>query len=56
MTQMARYKANGGGYKSPKLVLQDVDDFYKFDSSKECLCAKLEGYKHMGKLKFPLAQ
>ena len=43
--------------KAPKLWLDPgVKDFYDFDSSKDCKSIRLEGYEHMGKIAFPLAQ
>ncbi|MCD7847985.1 MAG: thymidylate synthase [Oscillospiraceae bacterium] len=55
--QIRRYDENGGGYPSPKLWLNpEVDDFYKFDNSADCLDVKLVDYRHMGKIAFPIAQ
>ena len=34
----------------------DVKDFYSFDNSKELNDIKVKNYKHMGKIKFPIAQ
>ena len=46
-----------GDLKAPKLWLNpDVDDFFKFDNSKECKDVKLIDYEHMGKISFPIAQ
>ena len=42
---------------APKLWLNpEIDDFFKFDSSKDCRDIKLTDYKHMGKIQFPIAQ
>ena len=41
----------------PKLELnKDIDDFFKFDNSKELKDVKVKSYKHMGKITFPIAQ
>ena len=41
----------------PKLELnKDIDDFFKFDNSKELKDVKVESYMHMGKITFPIAQ
>ena len=54
--QLRRFDENGS-LPAPKLWLNpDVDDFFKFDNSKDCLDVKLIGYEHMGKLAFPIAQ
>ena len=54
--QLARYE-ECGSLPAPKLWLNpEVKDFYDFDSSKECKDVRLEGYQHMGKIRFPLAQ
>ena len=42
---------------APKLWLNpEIDDFFKFDNSKDCKDIKLIDYKHMGKISFPIAQ
>ena len=42
---------------APKLWINpEVKDFFDFDNSKDCLDIKVVGYKHHGKIKFPLAQ
>ena len=42
---------------APKLWINpDIDDFFKFDNSKDCLDIKVVDYKHMGPIRFPLAQ
>ena len=54
--QLARYDKQGS-YPAPKLWLNPaIKNFYDFDCSKECKDVHLEGYKHMGKIRFPLAQ
>lgn len=41
----------------PELWLDpSVDDFYKFDNSKDLKHAKIKNYKHMGKISFPITQ
>lgn len=41
----------------PELWLEEsVDDFFNFDNSKELKNVKVKNYKHMGKIKFPVAQ
>ena len=37
-------------------VNPDIKDFYDFDNSKELKDIKVKQYKHMGKIKFPIAQ
>lgn len=34
----------------------DIKNFYDYDNSKELNDIKVKGYKHMGKIKFPIAQ
>lgn len=46
-----------GHYEAPKLWLNpDVTDFFKFDNSRELSDIKIEDYRHMGKISFPIAQ
>ena len=46
-----------GDLPAPKLWLNpDVDDFFKFDNSRDCKDVKLIDYKHLGKIAFPIAQ
>ncbi len=55
--QLRRFDENGGGYEAPKLWLNpDVTDFFDFDNSADCRDVKLTGYRHMGKISFPIAQ
>lgn len=43
--------------ETPELVLnEEIDDFFKFDNSKELKDSKIRNYKHMGKINFPIAQ
>ena len=43
--------------EAPKLWLnEDINDFYDFDNSKELKDIKILGYKHHGKISFPIAQ
>ena len=54
--QMKRFEMNGG-YEAPELWLNpEIDDFYDFDHSKDCKDIKIKNYKHMGPIRFPLAQ
>lgn len=54
--QLHRFDTQGD-LPAPKLWLNpDVTDFFKFDNSAECRDVKLEGYSHMGKIVFPIAQ
>ena len=42
---------------APKLWINpDVNDFFKFDNSKDCNDIKIIDYKHYGKISFPLSQ
>ncbi len=34
----------------------EINDFYQYDNSKNLKDIKVKGYKHMGKIKFPIAQ
>ena len=46
-----------GDLPAPKLWLNpEVDDFFKFDSSRDCKDVKLIDYKHLGKISFPISQ
>ena len=54
--QIKRQDENGD-LPAPTLWLNpEIDDFFKFDNSKDCKDIKLENYQHMGKILFPLAQ
>ncbi len=54
--QLRRFDEQGD-LPAPKLWLNpEVKDFFSFDNSKDCLDVKLEGYQHMGKISFPIAQ
>ncbi len=54
--QIKRFDQSGD-LPAPKFWINpEVTDFFKFDNSKELLDIKIEGYKHMGPIKFPLAQ
>lgn len=54
--QMRRWKENPP-LPAPKLVLNpDIHDFYEFDHSEKLKDISLEGYQHMGKISFPIAQ
>lgn len=46
-----------GGYPAPTLWLNpEVTDFFAFDNSRDLKDIRLENYRHMGKLAFPIAQ
>ena len=46
-----------GSLPAPKLWLNpEVDDFFRFDNSRDCKDVKLIDYRHMGKIYFPIAQ
>ena len=54
--QMKRFETMGG-YDAPELWMNpDVENFYDFDHSKDCKDIKIKNYKHMGPIRFPLAQ
>lgn len=41
----------------PELILnKNIDDFFMFDNSRELRDIKVRGYKHMGKITFPITQ
>lgn len=54
--QIKRYDESGS-LKAPKLWINpEVKDFFKFDNSSSLKDIKIEGYEHMGPIKFPIAQ
>ena len=54
--QMRRFEMDGG-YEAPELWLNpEIENFYDFDHSKDCKDIKIKNYKHMGPIRFPLAQ
>ena len=54
--QIERFDTQGD-LPAPKLWLNpEVDDFFKFDDSRDCKDVKLIDYQHMGKIKFPISQ
>lgn len=54
--QIRRFDENGS-FPAPKLWLNpEIDDFFRFDNSRDCKDVKLENYQHMGKLIFPISQ
>ena len=54
--QIKRFDENGS-LPAPKLWLNpEVKDFFEFDNSRDLNDIKLEDYKHMGKISFPIAQ
>ncbi len=54
--QIRRFDENGS-YPAPTLWLNpEVADFFAFDNSRDLKDVKLENYRHMGKLLFPIAQ
>ena len=43
--------------EKPEMWLNpEIDDFFKFDNSKDLKDVKVKKYKHMGKIEFPIAQ
>ena len=41
---------------APKLwINEEIDDFFKFDNSKELKDIKLMNYEHLGKISMPVA-
>ena len=47
---------DGKLFDAPELWINpDVEDFFKFDNSKELLDIKLENYEHQGKISMPVA-
>ncbi|MCQ2486394.1 MAG: thymidylate synthase [Clostridia bacterium] len=54
--QIARFDEKGD-LPAPKLWINpEVRDFFAIDNSKDLLDIKIEGYEHMGKISFPIAQ
>lgn len=54
--QIERFEKNGD-LKAPKLWINpEVKDFFEFDNSPNLKDIKIEGYEHMGPIKFPLAK
>ena len=54
--QIKRQDTNGD-LPAPQLWLNpEIDDFFKFDNSRDCKDVKLINYRHMGKIRFPIAQ
>lgn len=54
--QIKRFESNGD-LPAPELWLNpEITDFYKFDNSKDLKDIKVKNYKHMGPIKFPIAQ
>ena len=54
--QLERFKENGD-LEAPELWLNpEVTDFFKFDNSSDLKDIKIKNYKHMGPIKFPIAQ
>ncbi|MCD7723450.1 MAG: thymidylate synthase [Clostridiales bacterium] len=55
--EQLRRQDEEGDLPAPALWLNpEVDDFFKFDNSRDCNDVKLIDYKHLGKIKFPIAQ
>ena len=53
--QIKRFDENGS-YPAPKFSISDsLHDFYDIDDSRELSDIKIEGYRHMGKITFPIA-
>ena len=54
--QITRFDKDGD-LPAPELWLNpEIDDFYKFDNSKDLKDIKIKNYKHMGPIKFPISQ
>ena len=54
--QIKRFEEQGD-LPAPKLWINpEVKDFFKIDNSRELKDIKIEGYEHMGPIKFPIAQ
>ncbi|HQB24263.1 MAG TPA: thymidylate synthase [Bacteroidales bacterium] len=54
--QLNRF-AEKGDYPAPTLWINpEVKDFFRIDSSSELKDIKIENYRHMGKIAFPIAQ
>ncbi len=54
--QIRRYDTKGG-LEAPTLWINpQVTDFFTFDNSKALKDIKIEGYEHMGPIKFPISQ
>lgn len=54
--QIKRFDEDGD-LPAPKLWINpEVKDFFDFDNSKDCKDIKVMEYKHMGPIKFPIAQ
>ena len=54
--QIARFERDGD-LPAPELWINPkIKDFYKFDNSKDLKDIKIKNYKHMGPIRFPIAQ
>ena len=54
--QIARFDRDGD-LPAPELWINpEINDFYKFDNSKDLKDIKIKNYKHMGPIKFPISQ
>ena len=54
--QIRRYNELGDLSGAELWINKDIDDFYKFDNSRELKDIKVKKYKHHGPIKFPIAQ
>lgn len=54
--QIARFDEKGDLPAPTLWINPDVTDFFQIDNSKELRDIKVEGYQHMGKIKFPISQ
>ena len=54
--QIKRYEELGDLSGAELWINKEVDDFYKFDNSRELKDIKVKKYKHHGPIKFPIAQ
>ena len=54
--QIARFDRDGD-LPAPELWINpEINDFYKFDNSKDLKDIKIKNYKHMGPINFPISQ
>ena len=54
--QIARFDSDGDLPAPTLWINPEIDDFYKFDNSKELKDIKNKNYQHMGPIKFPISQ
>ena len=54
--QLARFEKDGDLGAPDLWINPEVTDFFEIDNSRECKDIKVLNYKHMGPIKFPIAQ